>query len=211
MNVIASAIAACVEPANAARPARCFFRNSEDAAALRLCTSSPICSACAISGFSSSGPSFASAAASAGASTSAIQCRRLITSGELAPKRSTLPSPSFRLENARLLPGGVLDDPHRHRRADDAGHRAHGGVVVCRREGDRSARPPGGVPSSASVGPAFEQDRADHRALHRPAHVLPRDRRAGVQDHALAPCRAVARARNADAGEHRLRGEDKPA
>ena len=103
MNVTASAIAPASNPeCNAA--GTIFFRNSEDAAALRLWTSSPICSACAISGLSSSGPSFASAAASAGASTSAIHRRRLITSGELAPKRSTLPRPSFMLEYARLLP-----------------------------------------------------------------------------------------------------------
>ncbi len=57
-----------------------------------------------MSGLSSIGPSFANAAASAGASTCAIHCRCLITSEEFAPKRSTLPRPSFRFENARLLP-----------------------------------------------------------------------------------------------------------
>ncbi len=97
MKVMASAIAVWSNPQLSAAGTS-FFRNSEEAAALRLWTSSPICSACAISGFSSSGPSLASAALSAGAMTPAIHCRRLITSGELAPKRSALPSPSFMLQ-----------------------------------------------------------------------------------------------------------------
>ena len=72
--------------------------SSDDAATLRLCTSSPMCSACAISGFSSMPPRLSSAAASAGASTAASQRSRSSTSGLLAPKRSTLPRPSLKLQ-----------------------------------------------------------------------------------------------------------------
>ena len=78
-----------------------FLMSSPLAAALRLWTSSPMCSACAMSGLSSTGPAAFRAAANAGPSTSAIQRNRSITSGLLAPKRSTLPSPSFMFEKLR--------------------------------------------------------------------------------------------------------------
>ena len=72
------------------------------AATLRLWTSSPMLIACAISGFSSTGPVRASTARSVGATVAAIMRSRSITSGPLAPKRSTLPSPSLKLQYARL-------------------------------------------------------------------------------------------------------------
>ena len=81
-----------------------FFSKRPEAAALRLCTSSPMCSACAISGFNSTGPSTFNPAWSTGAITVPIHLSRSITSGPLAPKRSTLPSPSFMLENEVLAP-----------------------------------------------------------------------------------------------------------
>jgi hypothetical protein len=59
-------------------------------------------SACAISGFSSIGPDFASAARSAAATSRAMKRSRSITSRSFAPKRSTLPSPSLKLLYARL-------------------------------------------------------------------------------------------------------------
>jgi hypothetical protein len=61
-------------------------------------------SAWAISGLSSMAPLHARAARSAGATTPAIMRSRAITSGPLAPKRSTLPSPSLKLQTARLPP-----------------------------------------------------------------------------------------------------------
>jgi hypothetical protein len=73
------------------------LNSSAVAAALRLWTSSPMFSACAISGISSMPPACARTARSAGASSRAIQRRRSMTSGPLAPKRSTLPSPSLKL------------------------------------------------------------------------------------------------------------------
>ena len=74
------------------------LKNSDDAAALRLWHSSPMCSACAMSGFISTGPSFFRPACSTGPRTSAIHFRRSMTSLPLAPKRSTLPRPSFMFE-----------------------------------------------------------------------------------------------------------------
>ena len=78
------------------------LNRSEVAAALRLCSSSPMLSACAINGLSSIGPVRASAARNVGARASAMKRRRPITSRPCAPNRSTLPSPSFMLQNARL-------------------------------------------------------------------------------------------------------------
>ena len=72
--------------------------NNAVAAALRLCTSSPMFSAWAISGFSSIGPLRASAARSAGATSAAIMRSRSITAAPFAPKRSTLPRPSLKLQ-----------------------------------------------------------------------------------------------------------------
>ena len=60
-----------------------------------------MCNACAIIGFNSTSPSTFNAAFNAGASSCVIQCRRSSTSRLLAPKRSTLPSPSLKLLKAR--------------------------------------------------------------------------------------------------------------
>ena len=92
---VAAAASRVTSASNSAGARR--LKSSAVAAALRLCTSSPMLSACAISGFSSIGPVRASAARSVGARSLAIQRRRAITSGPLAPKRSTLPSPSLKL------------------------------------------------------------------------------------------------------------------
>ena len=55
-----------------------------------------------MSGLSSIGPLRANAARSVGARLLAIHCRRAMTSAPFAPKRSTLPRPSFMLLHARL-------------------------------------------------------------------------------------------------------------
>ena len=78
------------------------LNRSAVAAALRLWTSSPMLSACAINGINSMPPVCSSVARNTGARSPAIQRRRSITSGPLAPKRSTLPSPSLQLLYARL-------------------------------------------------------------------------------------------------------------
>ena len=57
-----------------------------------------------MSGLSSTGPSIARPAASAGRSVFAIQRKRSITSAPLAPKRSALPRPSFKLLKASRPP-----------------------------------------------------------------------------------------------------------
>ena len=103
-----------------AAPASSRLNSRPEAAALRLCSSSPMCSACAISGFRFASASPRTATCMAVKNSVPSQRRRSITSGEFAPKRSTLPRPSLRLQNARLPAVGVLHDPHRHRRADDA-------------------------------------------------------------------------------------------
>ena len=60
-----------------------------------------------MTGFSASGPWTSRVRAMTGARLSRIQRSRSITSGPFAPKRSTLPSPSFRLEQALLPPAGL--------------------------------------------------------------------------------------------------------
>ena len=129
--------------------------------------------------------------------SSAIQRRRSITSGPLAPKRSTLPSPSLRLQYARLPARPVLDDEHRHRRADDARPSARPRAWWWQ---GSSSTPPRSTRRARGVDrirPAFEHDGAQDGAAHRPAHRRPRDRRPGVQDQppAAAPCPASRRAR----------------
>jgi hypothetical protein len=76
--------------------------SSDDAATLRLCTSSPMWSACAMSGFNSISFRTSKAALRVGPRVFCIHPKRDSTSGPLAPKRSTLPRPSFRLLKARL-------------------------------------------------------------------------------------------------------------
>ena len=73
-----------------------------DAAALRLCSSSPMCRACAIKGFRSRSFIAPTAALIAVKNSPPSQRSRSTTSGEFAPKRRTLPRPSLRLLKARL-------------------------------------------------------------------------------------------------------------
>ena len=101
-----------------------------------------------------SGRACAARPASAGASVVAIHCRRSITSVPLAPKRSTLPRPSFRLRVGAVAAVGVLDDPHRHRRADDPGHRPDRAVMVAGRV-LRSCREPASLRASSASPPSL--------------------------------------------------------
>ena len=55
------------------------------------------------------------------------------------------------------------------------------------------------------IRPALEEDRPTDRALLRPAHAGPRDRRTGVQDAPLAQRAAVSRLKGRKAGCHRAR------
>ena len=78
----------------------------------------------------------------------------------------------------------VAHDPDRHRRRADAGHRADVAVLVARPQRDLA----GGQPRRRGVAirrPALEQARRHQRAALRVADALPRDRRPGVEQHAL--------------------------
>ena len=112
------------------------LNSSAGGAALRLCSSSPMCSACAISGLRSASASPRTATCIAAKNSVPSQRSRSSTSGEFAPKRSTLPRPSLTLQIGAVAAIGVLDHPDRHRRADDAGHRPDGAVLVARFERD---------------------------------------------------------------------------
>ena len=70
------------------------------AALLRLWHSSPICTAWAMMVLVSMPPSARTALSMAGANSSWIHARRSITPLSNAPKRSTLPRPSFTVQNA---------------------------------------------------------------------------------------------------------------
>jgi hypothetical protein len=74
----------------------------------------------------------------------------------------------------------VLDDGHRHRRRDDAGHRADGLVVVTGGELDLA----GGRQFSrrlGRLGPSLVHGGTHHRTPLGTGHVVPRHRRTRVQ------------------------------
>ena len=155
------------------------------AARLRLCTSSPICSAWAMTLRRSSGPCAASASRSSGRQhlLHPAQAREhLVVVGAVAQH---LAQPLVERGVGAVAEGRVLEDPHRHRGGDHAGHRPHGGVVVAGRERDlaRGGEPRGLLGRLRQ--PLVDQP-AHHRAARRAAHALPLDRRAGVQHEVLA-------------------------
>ena len=88
-------------PDGAASGTPICMKNNAVEAALRLCTSSPISSACDWMALRSMPPLWSkpvrTAALSTGASTAAIHFSRCSTSGPLAPKRRQRPMPSLRL------------------------------------------------------------------------------------------------------------------
>ena len=86
------------------------------------------------------------------------------------------------------------------------GHRADGAVVVARVERDLAAAPRlPRRPRRRRRQPSNRQ-RADQRAAHRAGRVLPRQRRAGVQEHPLAHVEDLAG--RADVDEQRPGGEE---
>ena len=76
---------------------------------------------------------------------------------------------------------GIAHDPHRHGWTDDTGHRSDRAMVMARRKRNLAARrePLG---RRVTLRPALENDGADDSALHRAAHLLPRNRRSGMQN-----------------------------
>ena len=121
--------------------------SSAEAATFRLWPSSPIASAWPISVVTSIGSDARMAASRTGPSTSVIQRSRSMTSGAVGAEAQHLAQPLVEGGEGvpRRRPGVVDDLPDRHRRGDDAGHRADGPVVVARLDGDlaRGERPLG--------------------------------------------------------------------
>lgn len=113
-----------------------------------------------------------------------------------------LAQPLVHVGGATLPGDGVLHDPHRHRRADDPRHRADRVVVVARRECDAPVAHQRARRVEVAC-PAFEQAGTEDRALHRTAHVLPRNRGTGVRE-ASAPKAGHDVARDAHVHQHRL-------
>ena len=113
--------------------------SSDEAATLRLCTSSPMCSACAISGFSSTPPKFSSGG------ERRRQHRRhpaqpLDHLRAVGAEAQHLAQAFVEVAVRPLAVLAVDHDPDRHRGADHAGHRPDRAVVVARRELDLAAR-----------------------------------------------------------------------
>ena len=99
----------------------------------------------------------------------------------------------------------IAHNPHRHRRADNAGHWTDSAVVMTGTVFDLAAFGQFSC-SHCILSPTFQHDRSDDRALHRPAHARPCNRRAGVKEH------SPPHARNSSFGqaypfENRLRRE----
>ena len=130
----------------------------------------------------SMGPPRASAAAERraerlGHPAQAVEHRRRRTRRSAA----TVPSPSFSVAKARLPPcrSRRRRPASRARRSPPSGRPRRGGGRA------RTSMAPAVDELARRLGdsrPALEEDGADHRALHGPAHPRPLDRRPGVQD-----------------------------
>ena len=84
------------------RRTRAASAAATDAAALRLCTSSPMCSACAISGFSSIPPDLRAAQPEGPRSTLAIHFRRVDHLGAVGPEAQHLAEPFVEVAEATI-------------------------------------------------------------------------------------------------------------
>ena len=126
-------------------------------------------------------------AASRGPRSSRKKRRRSTDSSSPTPNHSVRPPPSFK--RRERAPRTVLDDPHRHRRRADARHRPDVRRARCPSASVISPRSSSAAASSR-VAPALEHRRGEQRAALRIAHAIPRDRRAGVQQHPVAQPRA---------------------
>ena len=123
------------------------LNNSAEAAALRLCNSSPMCRAWAISGLRSGSASPRTATCMVSKNSPPSQRSRSSTSGELAPNRSTLPKPSLRLQYARF-PAAVFSTTHTG--MDGLMMPAIGPTALCSWHGSRATAPLSASFSAAS-------------------------------------------------------------
>ena len=180
--------------------------SSEVAAAFRLWHSSPIWSAWAIMVRRSSGPCSLSARVQGRAERRGQPAQPSQHLLVVRPEAEHLAQPLVHGGEGAGAARRVLDDHDRHARREDAGHRADRAVIVARLEADGAGlgQRLGGL---GRVGPALEEDRADDGAPDRPAHPLPGDRRAGVEDGARAESGHHLR-RRPHADEHRPGGRD---
>src|SRR5688572_28499489 len=78
----------------------------------------------------------------------------------------------------------IGDYPNGHGGADDTGHGADRAVVMACLE-DNLAAGSKRLRFDQILGPSFVEDRADNRPFHRATHVVPRDGRTTMEDHAL--------------------------
>ena len=146
----------------------------------RLCSSSPICSAWAISGLSGRPPRCADAALQRRAEHVAHPAQPGQHFGRERPVAQHLAHALVQRGIGEVAPVRVAHHVHRHGGRDQPRHRPDGAVVVAGLEAHPAAF--GQLAGLGLVGcPAFEQDRADDRALHGAAHPLPLDRRPGVE------------------------------
>ena len=138
----------------------------------------PCCRPCAASPNTSIGPAaLEQRARAAGPSSSRKKRSRSIDSSSPTPNHSVRPGPSLSVENARAATL-VLDDPDRHRRRADAGHRADVVVLVAGLERDLAAlEQPRGRLARSGAQPSNTHG-GEQRPPLRVADPLPLDRRA---------------------------------
>jgi len=148
-----------------------------------------MCSACAISGFS--------------AEDGRHPFQSIDDRGAVGAEPQHLAEPLIEIAEGQIAARGFAHDPNRHRGTDDAGHRTDRAVMMAGFEWNRTALRQH-TRLLDVLGPAFEQDRPDDRALHGAAHTLPRDRRTRMKKKAAAhPWDCVAC--ETDPGQNRLR------
>ena len=110
--------------------------------------------------------------------------RRSIASSASVPNHSVLPAPSLNVEKRARAGPLVLDDPHRHRRRADAGHRADVVVLVAGGQADLARLDHlAGAVAVCRAQPSNRHGR-DERAALRIGEPVRLDRRAGVDERA---------------------------
>ena len=101
--------------------------------------------------------------------------------GTVGAEAQHLAEPLIQIAESAVASRRIANDPHRHRRTDDAGHWANRAVMMAGRESNGAllGEPRGGF---VVLCPALEQECADDGPLHGPTHARPLDRGPGVKD-----------------------------
>ena len=181
--------------------------NSSEPALLRLCPSSPMCSASAISARRSMPSPPAERLGEQRRHASVHPAQAIEHLGGVGAVAQHLAVPLVEVgEGAPAVV--VLGDPRPrrpHRRRDDAGHRADGGVVVAGLEGDLRRSAASASASASSLAHPSKSRAPIDRTAQRPRHPLPLDRRAGVEEETVAQAGDDVARPGDHSGQHRPR------